>query len=411
VSTEPKILRLAFVGLGQAVNRMFQHSREIATLPYRITAAAEKRPHALAAFRRDFGGETYDSVEELCRSPNVDVVYVATGPELHCEHVVTAAQHGKHIVVEKPMAMRLDECEKMIEAADRNGVKLLAGHTHSFDAPIRRMHEIVKSGRLGKLVMVNTWNYNAFNPRPWPTVELQTTHGPVLNQGPHQIDIIRQIGGGMLRSVRATTFWDTTRRCEGGYNCFVEFENGVTGSVIYDARGFFDTAELSGWVAEGGGPRDENTNFRLLKSFHELRSQGDDAMERIIEERKEYGRYGAQNIDPQLWKFFGYSSGDDIIYQPYFGFTLVSCERGAMRQSPHGILIYDEKEKSEITIERELRGRGAELMDLYNAIVRGAPLFHDGRWGMATLEACLAIVESAKARKEIVLRHQVPMPG
>jgi predicted dehydrogenase len=82
-----------------------------------------------------------------------------------------------------------------------------------------------------------------------------------------------------------------------------------------------------------------------------------------------------------------------------------------MRQSPHGILIYDEKEKSEITIERELRGRGAELMDLYNAIVRGAPLFHDGRWGMATLEACLAIVESAKARKEIVLRHQVPMPG
>jgi predicted dehydrogenase len=407
MSADPKILRLAFVGLGQAVNRMFQHSAEIATLPYRITAAAEKRPHALDAFKRDYGGEVFDNVEDLCRSPNVDVVYVATGPELHCEHVVTAAEHGKHVVVEKPMALSLGECRKMIEAADRNGVKLLAGHTHSFDAPIRRMREIVSSGRLGKLVMVNTWNYNAFNPRPWPTAELKTTHGPVLNQGPHQVDIVRQIGGGMLHSVRATTFWDATRGCEGGYNCFVEFENGVTGSIIYDARGFFDTAEFNEWVAEGGGPRDPHTNFRLLKSFRELKALGDHEMERIIEDRKEYGRYGAQNVDPEMWKFFGYSSGADIRYQPFFGLTLVSCERGAMRQSPDGVLIYDENERSEIKIERELRGRGAELMDLYNAVVHGAPLFHDGRWGMATLEACLAIVQSASERREIVLSHQV----
>jgi predicted dehydrogenase len=407
VATEPTILRLAFVGLGQAVNRIFQHSREIATLPYRITAAAEKRPHALDAFKRQFGGETYDNMEDLCSSPNVDVVYIATGPELHCEQVLIAAKHGKHIVVEKPMALTLDECRRMIEAADRNGVKLLAGHTHSFDAPIRRMHEIVKSGALGRLVMVNTWNYNAFNPRPWPSAELRTTFGPVLNQGPHQVDIVRQIGGGMLRSLRATTFWDAMRGCEGGYNCFVEFQDGVTGSIIYDARGFFDTAELSGWVAEGGGRRDPDTNFRLLKSFGELKALGDDAMERIIEERKEYGRYGAQNVDPQTWKFFGYSSGDDIVHQPYFGFTLVSCERGAMRQSPDGILIYDENEKREVKIEHTLRGRGAELMDLYNAVTRGAPLFHDGRWGMATLEACLAIVESAKHRREIMLSHQV----
>ena len=84
---EERVLGLGFVGLGQAVDRMFQQRHELVQLPFRIAAAAETRPHALDAFRRDFGGETYDNVEDLCRSPKVDVVYVATGPRLHREHV------------------------------------------------------------------------------------------------------------------------------------------------------------------------------------------------------------------------------------------------------------------------------------------------------------------------------------
>ena len=77
----------------------------------------------------------------------------------------------------------------MVAAAEKNNVKLLAGHTHSFDAPIRKMRDVIESGAIGDLVQINSWNYNAFNPRPWPTRELQLTHGPVLNQGPHQVDI------------------------------------------------------------------------------------------------------------------------------------------------------------------------------------------------------------------------------
>ena len=54
--------------------------------------------------------------------------------------------------------------------------------------------------------------------------------------------------------------------------------------------------------------------------------------------------------------------------------------------------------------------RRAELEELYDAVVLGKPLWHDGRWGMATLEVCLAMMESARERKEIVLQHQVPVP-
>ncbi len=127
-----------------------------------------------------------------------------------------AAHYRKHMIVEKPLAMSIDDCTAMVEAAQAAGVQLMAGHTHSFDAPVRAMAELVRSGDLGELLMVNTWNFNDFNRRPWPTSELRSTSGPVLNQGPHQVDIVRQIVGGVARTVRASTIWDDVRKCVGG---------------------------------------------------------------------------------------------------------------------------------------------------------------------------------------------------
>jgi predicted dehydrogenase len=404
-----RILRLGFVGLGQAVDRMLQQRHEIERLPFRIVAAAETRPHALDAFRRDFNGETYDTVENLCRSPNVDVVYVATGPQLHREHVEIAARHGKHVIVEKPMALTLDDCAAMIEETERYGVKLLAGHTHSFDAPIRKMREIITGPRLGALVQVNTWNFNAFNPRPWPTAELQETHGPVLNQGPHQVDIIRQLGGGRLRSIRGTTFWDPLRNCEGGYNCYLEFENGVPATMVYDGRGYFDTAELFWWIHESGGQRKPDTNFAMLRRFQELAALGDAQMERVFAERKEAGRYGAKQKMPDMGKFWGYPETKEIENHAFFGLTLVSCERGAIRQSAKGLYLYEADGVTEVTLDRDVRGRAAELMDLYRGVVHGERIFHDGRWGMATLEVCLALLQSARTRSEVALKFQTSL--
>jgi predicted dehydrogenase len=407
--SETPVLRLGFIGLGQAVNRMFQQYPHIKELPFRIAAAADPREHALDAFRRQFNGEAYASAEDLCRSRNVDVVYIATPPELHREQVEMAASYGKHIVVEKPMALTIEDCDAMVRAAEKGGVKLLAGHTHSFDAPIRKMREIVTSGQIGDLVMINTWNFNEFNPRPWPTEELRTTYGPVLNQAPHQVDIVRQLAGGLVRSVRAQTIWDPLRGCEGGWICFLEFENRVPATLVYDARGFFDTAELFWWVGEGGNQRDPESNFMMRRNFKALAELGPAELERVLEEQKEHGRYGAA-ANPEMWKLWGYDAPEAIRHQPFFGLTLVSCERGAIRQSADGLLVYGEERIDEIPLNRELRGRAAELMDIYNGVVHGKPIFHDGRWGKATLEVSLAIVESAKIRREVLMSHQVAIP-
>jgi len=373
---------------------------EIETLPYRITAAADPRPHAREAFTTEFGGEAYADVAELCERSPVDVVYIATPPELHRAHAEIAARCGKHMVVEKPLALTLEDCEAMIECADRHGVRMLAGHTHSFDAPIRKMREVVRSGEIGDLVMVNTWNYNEFNHRSRLPKELETTRGPILNQGPHQVDVVRQIGGGLVASVRARVIEDSLSGCPGGYSCMLLFESGVPATLIYDGRSLFDTAELFWWVSEGGLDRDPDLNWKRRRAYQEKASLGRDGQAEALDRAKEEGRYGAQGET---------AAGETTPppYQPFFGLTVVSCDQGTMRQSRNGVTVYGDGGPREIPLGQELRGRAAELAELYQGIVEDRPVFHDGRWAMATLEVCLAIVESSESGEEIALSRQV----
>ncbi|HYY24758.1 MAG TPA: Gfo/Idh/MocA family oxidoreductase [Candidatus Udaeobacter sp.] len=392
-----EVLRLAMAGLGIASTQILP---SISALPFiKITAAADTRSDALARFRETYRGESFTSVEAMCASPNVDAVYIATPNQLHAEHAIAAARHKKHVIVEKPMALSTDECEAMNEAAEKNDVNLLCGHTHSFDPPIQKIREIVKSGELGKLCMVNSWNYNEFMYRPRMKHELAMSRGVVLNQGPHQVDIVRLIGGGKVRSVRAMTgIWDKARGHEGSYTCYLEFEDGTPATLVYSGYGFFDTAELFGWVGEGGQYRDPETNLKVRRKLREARSAQEE------EQLKEAMRFGGQREG----EFSHVWSGERK--QPFFGFTVVSCERGDIRQTPEGLFIYGETEKREISLPTARRGREAEAQELYEAVVSHRPVFHDGRWGEATLEVCLAILESAEKRKEIFLSHQVPSP-
>src|SRR5262249_28101406 len=147
----------------------------------KITAAADTRSAALERFRAEFNAEVYQSVEELCESPNVDVVYVATPHELHARHTLAAFERRKHVIVEKPMALGVDDCAMMNAAADRCGMKLLCGHNHSYDSGILQMRRIIESGELGKLCMINAWNFNDFMVRPYPDQAIESSRGVVLN--------------------------------------------------------------------------------------------------------------------------------------------------------------------------------------------------------------------------------------
>jgi phthalate 4,5-cis-dihydrodiol dehydrogenase len=398
-----QVLRLGFAGLGMAAGRLIP---EISQLPYiRLTAAADLRAHARQRFHQEFNAAVYDSVEEMCQSPDVDAVYVATPHEFHAAHTIAALKNRKHVIVEKPMAISLAEAEAMNEAAEKSGVKLMSGHTHSFDPPIRKMREIIKSGALGKLLMISTTYYKDHIYRPFPDHDIEMSRGVVLNQGPHQVDIVRLLGGGMVRSVRAmAATGDPSRPGEGHYACYLEFEDAVAASLVYSGYAYFDTGEVTWGIGEGGEQKDPERHVKARKFFKSLGAGADRA--RQLEARLEEWRYGG--LKPGAWARG--ESGPRKQHQPFFGFTVVTCEKGDIRQSPDGLFIYDDEGKREVQLPKGIDAREAELKEFYEGITDDRPIFHDGRWGQATLEVCLAILQSAAERREITMAHQVRVP-
>jgi phthalate 4,5-cis-dihydrodiol dehydrogenase len=93
-----------------------------------------------------------------------------------------------------------------------------------------------------------------------------------------------------------------------------------------------------------------------------------------------------------------------------FGITLVSCEKADLRQSPQGIWVYEESGRREIVLPPDEARGEAEFEELYQAVTNGIPPLHDGRWGAATHEITLAIMESAEQGKEIYLTRQTEVP-
>src|SRR6185295_11064202 len=152
--------------------------------------------------------------------------YVATPHQYHARHAMLAAKHGKHLLIEKPMALTLAECAAMIEAARQAGVRLIVGHSHSFDAPIARAHALIESGAFGAVRMIHAANYTDYLYRLRRPEELDTAlgGGAVFNQAAHQVDIVRLLGGGWVKSVRAITgAWDRDRPAEGAYAALLKF--------------------------------------------------------------------------------------------------------------------------------------------------------------------------------------------
>src|SRR5262249_18405097 len=157
VSMSERRLRLGVAGMGRAFSLMLP---TFARHPLvEVVAGADPRPEARHRFVQDFSAKAYDEVTDLWADPVVEVVYIATPHQYHADHVKVAAAHGKHVLVEKPMALTLQDCRDMIEAVRRAGVHMIVGHSHSFDSPIRRTREIVASGKFGKLRMISAINY------------------------------------------------------------------------------------------------------------------------------------------------------------------------------------------------------------------------------------------------------------
>ncbi len=390
--------RVGMVGLGAAARIVIPGL--MACKDAKLVAVCDLREEERNFYKTRFGLETYSDYEEMCRKADINVVYVATPNELHARHAIIAAEHGKHVVCEKPMAITLDEANGMIEAVERNNVRYVQGHSKIFRPTFRKMGEIITSGRLGRVIQIHTWIYNDWMIRPMLAGEVDEKKGGgvVFRQGPHHMDITRYLAGGRIRSLRATVgrhmpIFDI----EGNYSAFLEFEEGATGLVGFNGYGYFDVAEMTWGIGEGGGMHTDEflygprarTNGPVtseVRYAHPMYSLS------AMEERMRIGSQKASRQD-------------------FFGVTIVSCERGDIRQSPDGLYVYTVNGREEVAIAPDVNIRGASELDVLRAnLDRNEPIFPDAYWGRASLEACLAMIQSSREHREIELRYQSSSP-
>src|ERR1051326_887305 len=167
-------LKLAAVGLGRAFSLMAPAFRDPRV---ELVAACDPRADALAQMKKDFGARGFFSLEELLRASDAEAVYLATPHQHHAAQAVLACEAKKHVLVEKPMALTLEECRAMTAAAAKSRVQLVVGHSHSFDAPILRTRELIASGAFGAVKLVTAINYTDFLYRPRRPEELDTARG------------------------------------------------------------------------------------------------------------------------------------------------------------------------------------------------------------------------------------------
>jgi phthalate 4,5-cis-dihydrodiol dehydrogenase len=357
-----------------------------------LVAGADPRPEALSRFKGEFGGTTYATVDELCADPAVEVVYVATPHQLHAAHARLAASRGKHVLVEKPMALTLEECRAMLRAARAAGVHLVVGHSHSFDAPIVRTRALIESGSFGRIKMISALNYTDFLYRPRRAEELDAAQGggAVMNQAAHHVDVVRFLSGGVVKSVRAMTgAWDAARPVEGAYGALLALADGAFATIAYSGYGHFDSDELLGWIGEAGQRKDPARHGAAR-----LALTGNEA---DLKAARNYG--GAQ-----------FGSPSRSVAHPHFGLLVASCERADLRPTPEGVWIYGDREKHFESIAPPAVPRAGVIDELHAALVEGEPPLHDGAWGLATVEVCLAMLRSAREDKEIALPSATASP-
>jgi len=377
-------IRLGIAGLGLAGAFMI---RAAAAHPgFALRAAMDPLARPREAFAHQFDAAVYSDFHDLCRDPSIEAIYIASPHRFHASQAVEAMEQGKHVLVEKPLALTLEECDEVVAAADRTGLHLIVGHTHAFAPNIREMHRLIASGELGRLGMILAFNYNDFLLRPHRSDEFDSEKGGgiAFNQVAHQIEIVRLLGG-PVRSVRASVgALDGSRPAPGHCMAFLELENDAAASIVFSAYDFFDSDELHHWIAEGGTSKEPHRHGKTREAFLARASD--------LEAHQALG-FGARVLpieQPHL---------------PHFGFIVATCERGDLRLSPNGILIHGIRGTREVAVPRGLGrpGQGDALDALWEAVREGRRCIHDARWGRATVEIILAILQSSHSHREVRL--------
>ena len=193
------MIRVGIIGCGKIAQ--VRHLPEYAANPNaEIVAFYDKNMERAQEMAAQYGGKVYNSFYELVDDPNVDAVSICVENRSHAEICTAALYAGKHVLVEKPMAVTLAECESMVAAAERNGRHLMVGHNMRFDPVHRKAKQMLDSGIIGDVITFRTILGNS-GPEGWSLEgtwffdKNKAAMGALSDMGIHKVDLIQYLLG------------------------------------------------------------------------------------------------------------------------------------------------------------------------------------------------------------------------
>ena len=347
----------------------------------RIVAGTDPDPAARAGFAEATGAAAVADLAALLDMPEVEAIYIASPHEYHAEHTLAALAAGRHILVEKPMAIALADAAVMVAAAQAVGRVLMVGPSHGYDPPVERAAALAQ----GTARMIHASNYTDFLYRPRRPVELDRASGGgvVFSQATHQIDIVRRIAASPVKSVRGWVGdWDSGRPTDAGYTAMLNFENGAVATLVYSGVARFDSDRLSGWISEMGGSK--------LPDAHQRTRQAAAARGEAVAKS---GR-GFAGFSPQ---------GEAPTHHEHFGRVIVSCDSADLELTPDGVVVHGDNGPVLEQVPLPPAPRFAVANALACAVLDRTPYVFDGRWGLETLACCHALLRSAAEGRDVAI--------
>jgi predicted dehydrogenase len=180
----------------------------------------------------------YPSLEKLLEDRDIDVVCLSTPTGMHADGAISAMRAGKHVIVEKPMEISLEACDRMIAEAEKTGKKLTVISQHRFDASTMQLKKLIDAGELGKIFLadatVKWWRKQEYyDSGDWRGTWAMDGGGELMNQGVHTVDVLQWLVGGVA-SVYARTLTAAHERIEveDVAAAVLTFRNGAIGTLI-----------------------------------------------------------------------------------------------------------------------------------------------------------------------------------
>lgn len=225
-------MRIGLIGAG-AVAPL--HARAARLLPgVEMTAVCDLQPDAARAVAEPIGAQSFTDYRDLLASGTTDAVIVNTPNALHCEMAIDAASAGQHVLVEKPMAITIKDCDRMVEAARSAGVVLRVGHIQHFLPEKTALADAIARGAIGQVRMVHdlrSTNYRPGSRSPWFLSPEIAGGGAVMNIGAHCLDRTVWLGGTDASAISAHTLMRFGVAVDTDATIGLRLANGVVATV------------------------------------------------------------------------------------------------------------------------------------------------------------------------------------